>query len=430
MELPDEQRRVIEQFSAFVEETGGERFRASPILVAEDIAASERRGSEEERLGYILLWLLDQAGLEGARVVLEAWTLDPDGRIPAGQPFEPIGAGVRMAYAGKDGGEHLVVYDPDNFDHPDNVLGAAALVVAEIARTERDIGSFSEGAGYSLEDEFYALCLGFGVLVANASLSFESQGLQEGAELTGYDGQVRKRARRLGELGPDRLGALLAVQVRARGRGAAERERVESGLDGHPGRAFTEAIDGLTRTDLDALGLTSSIGTRDLSEQQTRNVDLQRLDIRRGIQEHRQSLEDARQKRNAGEPVFRTPKDYVAQYTMIGAAIGFGSGCILGILGVPMVSLPVAVAATIAGFFYGRSRRVYECSDPQCVATLSEEAEECPRCGGTVAGEIESANQRLEAAEEWREQRELEEGSESESVDGEAVREEDPETWW
>ena len=432
MGLSDDRRQLIEQLGAFLEDAGGrQRFLASPIRLAEEVDFPDQLGGDEEHLGFALLRLLDWAGMAGAEVALEAWTLDLDHQVPDGQPFEPVGDGVRMAYGGNEEGEHLVVYDPQNLDSLPNTLGAAALVVAEIARTDRGVGPPAEESGHSIADEFYAVCLGFGVLLANASLDLQAIPATE-AGSRNVEGIRRswQRVRELGELGPLRLGELLAIQLKARAEGSEQRERIEDALDSDARRAFREADGELTRTDLADLELTATDRAGADPAETPAEVDLSRLNVVRDGEEHRRSMREARRRRNSGRPVFRIPKRLVSKY----GTIGFGIGLVtllatIGFIGGP-AALILSMGIFAGGLVYGYNQQVYECSDADCLAFIEEGDETCPECGGIVAGELESADDRLEAAEKWREQRALEAEAEEEAITEEPSLEDAPKIEW
>ncbi|MCH9684663.1 MAG: hypothetical protein K0V04_24725 [Deltaproteobacteria bacterium] len=100
---------------------------------------------------------------------------------------------------------------------------------------------------------------------------------------------------------------------------------------------------------------------------------------------------------NRGRRVFRV----VRRRTVIGVALGLVVGMVvfgLGSLGTAL-AMGGFVAAVLGGYVGGRSSRFYECADPDCSHRLSISHTTCPGCGGTVAGEIESAKHRLEAEE-------------------------------
>ncbi|MBI5544782.1 MAG: hypothetical protein HY901_12900 [Deltaproteobacteria bacterium] len=60
-------------------------------------------------------------------------------------------------------------------------------------------------------------------------------------------------------------------------------------------------------------------------------------------------------------------------------------------------SLPAAIAAAVciaAGWAWGLRARWDYCSDPECNGDLEPSMLACPRCGGTIAGEISDPSRR------------------------------------
>lgn len=201
---------LLDEFDEALDDALRRRFVSAPVLTVEDIDYPDSVAGDEGHLGYALLVLLDHAGLSDVGVALEAWTLHPDGVVPDAQPFEPIDADARLAYGGTEHGQSLVVFDPEQLDTPENVIGAAALVVAEIYRDHHGLDGGRDVAGHTVADEFCGVALGFGVLLANASLHLEHS--SEMPKHVHGGGRAITVTRKLGELGPYRLGCLLAAR--------------------------------------------------------------------------------------------------------------------------------------------------------------------------------------------------------------------------
>jgi hypothetical protein len=69
-------------------------------------------------------------------------------------------------------------------------------------------------------------------------------------------------------------------------------------------------------------------------------------------------------------------------------------------MGLSFLVLPAVAGA--AGLVLGSRRRSDFCADSACAAPLDESMAVCPACGGTIAGEIARADDRLEAEERLR----------------------------
>jgi hypothetical protein len=181
----------------------------------------------------------------------------------------------------------------------------------------------------------------------------------------------------------------------------------------------------LTRTDLADLELTATDRAGADIEEASEQVDLSRLDVRRDSRKHHRAMRQTRRRRNSGRPVFRIPERLVEKY----GTIGFGIGLVTLLATVAFIGAPAALILSMGifagGLAYGYNQQVYECSDADCLAFIEEGDETCPGCGGIVAGELESADQRLEAAEEWREQR-----AEEDEITDEPSLEDAPKVEW
>lgn len=95
----------------------------------------------------------------------------------------------------------------------------------------------------------------------------------------------------------------------------------------------------------------------------------------------------------------------IERRTGMGAALGM-------LLGVPVVALAVAVGSTVGGAMalypgcmvlgglVGRSRTYLRCADQECRGMIGAAETTCPFCGGTIKGQLRSANQRLDDPDE------------------------------
>src|SRR5262249_42530354 len=95
-------------------------------------------------------------------------------------------------------------------------------------------------------------------------------------------------------------------------------------------------------------------------------------------------------------PIFRLRRGH--------PGLGLFAGSLAG--GVAAIALspglPVFLAGSTLGWLIGRFIRVDVCSDPRCREALPSEAEECPRCKGTVAGTIRYASEHYSASADVR----------------------------
>ena len=97
-------------------------------------------------------------------------------------------------------------------------------------------------------------------------------------------------------------------------------------------------------------------------------------------------------------PVFRLRRAHAGMGLMLGLVAGFFAAIVLrGGLGVL-----VGIAATAVAWILGAAMRYEVCSEPQCRAPLPPDAEECPGCKGTLAGEVRAAADHYAAAADVR----------------------------
>lgn len=97
-------------------------------------------------------------------------------------------------------------------------------------------------------------------------------------------------------------------------------------------------------------------------------------------------------------PVFRLRRAHPGMGLLIGVVVGgFAGIAIRGGLGT-LVGLAIVAVAWLVG----ASMRYELCSEPQCRAPLPRHAEECPRCKGTLAGEVRTAAEHYAAVADVR----------------------------
>ncbi len=105
---------------------------------------------------------------------------------------------------------------------------------------------------------------------------------------------------------------------------------------------------------------------------------------------------------NEGRPVFRRRQDRAVLFGVLGGSLGalLSLGAVLVDRSLGGWVLAGAAASAVGGWLLGRSRRAPDlCSDPSCEARLPEDAATCPRCGGTIRGEIGPSEAHLRAVE-------------------------------
>ena len=103
---------------------------------------------------------------------------------------------------------------------------------------------------------------------------------------------------------------------------------------------------------------------------------------------------------NAGRPVFRLAQSRAGPYAFLGTAIGGVAGGAAALLGQGQFFWLPLVLGFVTGWSIGKKAQFEICSDPGCGTLLVPEVAVCPNCGGTVAGSIRHADDRLAAEED------------------------------
>ena len=115
---------------------------------------------------------------------------------------------------------------------------------------------------------------------------------------------------------------------------------------------------------------------------------------------------------NAKRATFRIIGTAAATWCGLGLASAVGLFCATAFVmsrflsGPPLKDFPAFVAMLIAppilGFLLGRRQRRDFCSDPACNGRLPQAVATCPGCAGTIAATLKSRNERLDAEDRLR----------------------------
>jgi len=238
--------------------------------------------------------------------------------------------------------------------------------------------------------------LGLGVLAVGGSAEIVKSESVEGGYAVGQWQQVR-----VGGLPPKLAAFLLAAQLAVRDCDADELKTILAPLsDDH--RVVVVAEVQTHRKDKERL--VQRLGVPP-SEQwpEPSPVDTQPLtDDSQGdgeVRERDDAYQDAQRQPNRGAIVFRVRRTHTLGGVVAGAVLGGIAAAVAPISGAAAVAV---VAASVVGVGLLGSRTEHSrCSDRDCEYRLRDEDRVCPRCGGTVGGEIASANERLEALERY-----------------------------
>lgn len=399
----------IEEFADYLNSGALGPFATNPVIGEGAIPFPDANEPIERQLGFVLLYLLDHAGLGELDLRLEAWTLDPVEMIPQDQPYEPTDSFTLLAYAGTEDGVCQIVYDPQKIDEPIRFLGAAALVIAEVHRDLRPrAGDPFEGASEAaqiLAAEFEGLVLGFGVLLANASLHITARQTAPDGVSAAHIQLAQSTTTTQGVLGPERLGYLCALQMRLRQASAERIAKVRKGLLAKPRHPFNQALESIDDTTLAALGLLTQNVWPTTAPAHHSTPDMQRLQVLRTTETHLTALKRIKLQRNREGLVFRVPAKSLASPILSIAGLGIPAFAVSAIVLAPAIGFLVfAMIVVGALLFYWDTDPFYKCSNASCEARIPADATRCPECAGTIIGELSDPNQRLILEEAWREQ--------------------------
>lgn len=279
-----------------------------------------------------------------------------------------------------------------------SLVAALAREVAMVYRARRNLDPRYGAADPGIVD-VTAVYLGFGILLTRAS--YRAMTVETG----GARMRSVSRIKRQGALGPKLMGYALAMQVVVRGLDKKERAAVGKWLEHNQGAFYRAAIGSMERAKvLEWLKLPAPDTWPTLDP----TPFLAPLPVVEGEAEEDEEEDDAPVEdkgvvgKNEGKPVFRVRKTMsVRLIKMVAPVLGGG---LYGVryFELPIPLIPAAVVALGIGLvaaLIGSQFRDDQCSEPLCRMRLKADATVCPRCGGTIAGEIAHELDRLEAHE-------------------------------
>lgn len=388
--LPDhiEQAWLIENLAALVEARSRDPFVSMPLVLPEPGFFPDPWSFDHQGLDRLVRRLMQYAGLG-----------DLDMKVVTFRRHAPDGSLREAAglFLGIHEGCCLFGFNEESPALPDYMAGVMAHEVAHAWRAWHGLATEIEDEEELLTDLTTAY-LGFGVLAANNSFRLRTSGWN-----AGMMAHTSLNTDRAGYLPPQAFTYLLALQLRARESDAREVAAVEGHLE--PDQL------GYLRTALASLErfpdrLQQALALRE-GELPSPHVPVERILQPLPAYEPMPQEEDATALVAHAPypyPVFRVPCDESLRFFMIGAGLGFAAGFAIAALLKSLFPLMTGfVLGMGAGHLYGKSRRFFLCSDPDCRVRIRDQ-ERCPGCGRLVAGTIASFDRRLEAEERWEEE--------------------------
>jgi len=386
LELPagEHRDRLLAALANLIRRRGFETFVSAPLLLPRSEYFPERWERSVSGARRLLRRLMHYAGLGELKVQLKAWRERP--LIPGHLAASDVDGHAAAWFAGIHDGTCEFGLELDQLRKEDSLVAALGHEVAHAYREHHGLVISDRELEEKLTD-LTCVYLGFGVFNVNASLAVETGGLSASGERLLYERNS------LGYLSPAEFALLLATQLAVRD-DAAEQREVRSEL--LPNHAALLAQGLREFSDVAALRQRFAIPEPDSWPPRVGIEALARLPddeepTSEGALEHGPTL--ARE----GGVVFRVKGDRALPLSLL----GLGGSAILGLsLGAGTFGFYALCAlGTAGGVFAGRRLRADDCSG--CRARLAAQADQCAGCGQSVAGEIATHDERLEAEERY-----------------------------
>jgi hypothetical protein len=404
---PDEREALLDRLTATVRAAGSETFVAAPLVFADEQAFPDRYQPTVRGVRVLIRRVLAYAGLGELDVVLEVdGYADERAEVDeAGRRVVKERGGVAAWFAGIHGGACEFGVDSGLLGDPEGLVGVLAHEVAHAYRRYHGIEVDDHDEDERLTD-LTTVFLGFGVLTTNAAQQHRSGG----DTLASW-----WKNSHAGYLGPTSMAFLLAAQVVARDGDGGLRKQVAARLATNQRACFRAACEALGDRDrlIERLGLPPPArwpAVRSLPAVEAKDEPDDELD--RELPDNVIAIGDARKRKRAAEArqamheadqvtfrvAMRQPRLAVV---LVSVALGVVAMVALMRTGHVALALMALIASAVLGVRI-QARQRDECSDPQCAATLPPDAVRCPRCRAAIAGRIDHRNQRLDAAEGYR----------------------------
>jgi hypothetical protein len=396
--IPPEGERewVLDALRALVQTCGHEHLVSAPVVLPEARCFPDAWTPDADGVRRLALRILGYAALDELDVEVE---LFDEGHAAAARPDALVRTqaheGAAAWFSGIVDRTCRFGADVSLLDDPGGVTAALAHETAHAFRHVQGLVVEDRDLEECLTD-LSTIYLGLGVLTANASLRHRSWSFADGGSSLGGHAWSTSQ---LGYLSPQAMCFALAAFERVRARGTAERRTIVAALETNQAGYFKAALRWLDREFHDHAALRGRLGIPDPSEwpQPQRLEDLL-AGVAVGSDTATASPPAAAPRPdrdwNTGNAVYRVP---LAPNPLLGLVL-----VLAGAIGsVPLFDAglePLAIAAIAAGVVAARliPRRFprHECST--CNGLLLRGRERCALCGGTVAGTLARAEDRLE----------------------------------
>jgi len=371
----EEQAALLESLEALYRSSEAAAFRRAPIVLPTPEFFPDPWSSDVAGANGMIGRLLGYAGLGSARFSVKLFS-ETEGDEPFPSGVVRHSEGVAARFLGTRKGHLHFEVEADGLKDPDYVVGVLAHEVAHAFRREKGL----EVSDHALEEQLTDLTtvfLGFGVLTANASDHFRSQG----------DAETHSWShRQAGYLSPLAMSFLLAAQLTARG-DRRETKRARRCLAANQRTSFKAAMKVLAPR---AARLHQRFV---LGEGRSREAEAALPGPAHAAAALALATVRPREEKSP-EPVFRVRHTPAYTWMLLTVTVFFWM-LVPAALTYSSVSLLLCPPLT---WGVGRLLRG-ACS--HCDEYLSRRTRRCPHCGGQVVGEIATVRDRFEARERY-----------------------------
>ena len=408
----DDRSWLTDELTQLIARAGWERFALAPLIRATESFFPDRYVHGPAGVRTVGLRMLRHAELDEFRMRVV------DRRVAESQRPDVLLDRTDIQFGGL--AENVLAIELVALGAPADVVPGLAHSVARAFRVHTDRVLRSRGGPYRaevsddvLDDEMLeaqratvaSVYLGFGIIAANGAHRYRAAG-QQTAGWTRTEWVHDS----VGGLDPSAVSYLLALQLAVREVNEAYATHVVADLAPNQAsdvRAWMNALRPEAAALRARLGIETPPSAWDpewppaLEALSADDDDDESAAI---VRPEALRLSDTR-KPNAGRTVWRVRRTRIGQLAMSGAMLGIVPIALLANVNLWLGAL-LWLACVVVGAVAGRRLRNDFCSDRDCEQALDRRHLICPRCGGTVAGEIKHQSDRLAAEEALEEKHE------------------------
>ena len=393
----DDQRWLVDQLAALVRARGHEHLLLAPLVEPTEAFFPDPWSGGGPSLERLIMRLFVYADLEEAEVSVQ---IHPDDDV--GGQVAPAGIGAPIWFVRRQGDTLHYAARASTLRDPMQAVPAAARAATEGWRRWHGLSQSNAVLEQRMVD-VTTVYLGFGLLTTDAAV-------RHGATRTDTF-RLQRTKSQLGVLGPQAMAYLLGVQLYARQTPTRERRKAAKRLQSNQAGFLDEALRLFAQAPGDLIERLG-IPPKERWGQAPALADLT-APFASGVFAKTDNPEEDTPPpaedqgvvgMNEGKPVFRVKRSKALRLAkMLALPIGM-MGMLFSRMNtgfeVDMGKIGLAAAGLgLLGLIVGRFLPDSRCSEPKCGTTLSDDDTVCPRCGGTIAGNIGHPKERLAAEE-------------------------------